>query len=92
MIRTELLQGVAEHSAAALARELDTLPLVRYEASDFDLAAWLYRAARSAGLAVRNAPDCLIAAPCIRLGVPLLHADADFDKLATISDLRVVTA
>lgn len=90
IIRTELLQGVAEHSVGALTRELEALPLVVYEATDFDLAAWLYRAAREAGMTVRNVTDCLIAAPCIRLGVPILHSDADFDKVASISELRLV--
>lgn len=48
------------------------------------------RTSFSAGDAVRNSIDCLIAATCIRTGTPLLHADADFDKLAAVSDLRVV--
>jgi predicted nucleic acid-binding protein len=90
VIRTELLQGVAERSVPALARDLDSFPLVSLEDSDYDLAARLFRSSRSAGTTVRNVVDCLIAAPCIRLGVPLLHKDVDFDKLAAISDLRVV--
>jgi predicted nucleic acid-binding protein len=35
--------------------------------------------------------DCLIAAPCVRTGVPLLHADADFDRLAACTPLRIWT-
>jgi predicted nucleic acid-binding protein len=38
---------------------------------------------------IRNTLDCLIAAPCVRTGAPLLHADADFDRLATCSSLRI---
>jgi predicted nucleic acid-binding protein len=37
---------------------------------------------------IRKTLDCLIAAPCVRTGVPLLHADADFDRLATCTPLR----
>ena len=32
---------------------------------------------------------CMIAAVCIREGVPLLHDDADFDRIADVSDLKV---
>jgi hypothetical protein len=29
--------------------------------------------------------------PCVRTGAPLLHADADFDRLASCSPLRIFT-
>jgi predicted nucleic acid-binding protein len=38
---------------------------------------------------IRKALDCLIAAPCIRTGAALLHADADFDRLAGCIERRV---
>jgi predicted nucleic acid-binding protein len=38
-----------------------------------------------------NTLDCLIAAPCVRTGAPLLHSDADFDRLASCSSLRIFT-
>ena len=41
------------------------------------------------GVTIRNTLDCLIAAPCVRTGAPLLHADADFDRLASCSSLRI---
>jgi predicted nucleic acid-binding protein len=56
---------------------------------DFALAASLYRTARGAGVTIRNTLDCLIAAPCVRTGAPLLHSDADFDRLASCSSLKV---
>jgi len=40
---------------------------------------------------IRKTLDCLIAAPCVRTGAPLLHADSDFDRLASCSALRVFT-
>lgn len=45
-------------------------------------AADIYRACRRAGSTVRSLTDCLIAAVAIRAGVPVLHADRDFDAIA----------
>jgi len=55
----------------------------------YEHAARLYRQARTSGLTVRKHIDCLIAAVAIDHDVPLLHADRDFDALATVSELRV---
>jgi predicted nucleic acid-binding protein len=57
---------------------------------DFRLAAALHRAGRKAGTPIRTTTDCLIAAVCIREGLPLLHDDRNFDHLAKLSDLAVV--
>jgi predicted nucleic acid-binding protein len=38
---------------------------------------------------VRKTLGCLIAAPCIRTGSSLLHADRDFDLLASCTDLEI---
>jgi predicted nucleic acid-binding protein len=92
VIRMELLRGASAPIVEELRASLDEHPVLPTEQADFDLAADLYRRGRSAGLAVRSSIDCLIAAPCIRTGTPLLHADADFDRVASISDLRVVAA
>jgi predicted nucleic acid-binding protein len=59
---------------------------------DFTLAADLYRKARRAGVTVRKTLDCLMAALCVRTGAPLLHADDDFDRLASCTPLRIWTA
>ncbi|MGQ0680691.1 MAG: hypothetical protein ACT4OM_13745 [Actinomycetota bacterium] len=56
---------------------------------DFALSASLYRQARAAGITIRKTLDCLIAAPCVREGVPILYADQDFDRLASCTALRV---
>ena len=58
---------------------------------DFALAAELYRRARRAGVTILKTLDCLIAAPCVRTGAPILHADADFDRLADCTPLRLYT-
>lgn len=91
MILTEILQGLrSEAEAQTVERHLRAFPVLRLEGlDDFALAARLYRTARREGITIRKMLDCLIAAPCVRTGAPLLHADADFDRLAGCTDLRV---
>jgi predicted nucleic acid-binding protein len=93
VILTEVLQGLrSDREAALVERHLRAFPILRLEdLDDFVLAARLYRAARRAGMTVRKTLDCLIAAPCVRTGAPLLHADEDFDRLATCTSLRIWT-
>ncbi len=47
-------------------------------------AALLYARCRWRGITIRSANDCLIAACAIEAGEPLLHADRDFERIATI--------
>ena len=80
--------------ARLVERHLRAFPLLRLDGlDDFVLTADLYRTARAAGVTVRKTIDCLIAAPCVRTGAPtgapLLHCDADFDRLAKCTPLRV---
>jgi len=91
VILAELLQGVqSDEEADLLEGHLRAFPILRLEGlDDFSLAASLYRAARAQGVTIRKTLDCLIAAPCVRTGAPLLHADADFDRLASCSSLRI---
>jgi predicted nucleic acid-binding protein len=91
VILTEVLQGLrSDREAALVERHLRAFPILRLEdLDDFVFAARLYRAARRAGVTIRKTLDCLIAAPCVRTGAPLLHADEDFDRLATCTPLRI---
>jgi predicted nucleic acid-binding protein len=91
VIFAEVLQGLqSDEEAEIVEGHLRAFPVLRLEGlDDFALAASLYRTARRAGVTIRNTLDCLIAAPCIRTGAPLLHADADFDRLAGCSALRI---
>jgi predicted nucleic acid-binding protein len=91
VVLAELLQGVqSDEEADLLEGHLRAFPILRLEGlDDFSLAASLYRAARAQGVTIRKTLDCLIAAPCVRTGAPLLHADADFDRLASCSSLRI---
>ncbi len=91
VILTEVLQGLRSEGEARLVEQhLRAFPILRLERiEDFVLAAELYRRARGAGITIRKTLDCLIAAPCVRTGAPLLHADADFDRLAGCTELRI---
>lgn len=91
VILTEVLQGLrSEDEAQLVERHLRAFPVLRLEGlEDFSLAAGLYRTARAEGVTIRSTIDCLIAAPCVRTGAPLLHADADFDRLASCTALRI---
>lgn len=89
-IRMEILAGARDEAhlrdlrgLLARATLLETLSI------DYEDAAALYRACRRGGETVRRLVDCLIATHAIRMDVPLLHADADFDVLARHTRLRI---
>lgn len=91
VIYMEILQGAATEAEQ---RELDdrlrAFPILRLgRLADFRLAAELHRAARRAGITLRSKLDFLIAAACVGAGVPILHSDSDFDRLASCTGLRV---
>lgn len=92
IVLTEILQGLPDDAEAdrveshLLAHPILTLaPL-----EDHRRAARLYRTCRRQGVTIRRTLDCLIASVCIREDVALLHADADFDRLAAHTELQVV--
>jgi predicted nucleic acid-binding protein len=91
IIFAEILQGLRDDDEAAeVEAHLRAFPILRLQSlEDFSLAAELYRTARRNGITIRKTLDCLIAAPCVRTAAPLLHADADFDRLATCTPLRI---
>ncbi len=93
VVFTELLQGVRDDRAAkSLERRLAAFDIFRLDdLEDFRRASRLYRQARRAGFTITRTLDCLIASVCVREDVPLLHADTDFDRLASSTDLRVVS-
>lgn len=92
IVLTEILQGLPDDRAARrVERRLLAFDVLRLETlDDFRRAASLYRQARAGGITIRRTLDCLIASVCVRDDAPLLHADADFEHLATCTDLRVV--
>ena len=93
VVLQEILQGAAtEERFRAWQRALAVLPVGRVAdpATTSVHAAGLYARCRWAGVTIRSANDCLIAASCIELGQPLLHRDSDFERIARIeSSLRL---
>ncbi len=86
----EVLQGFDDQRAYRLARHaLLNFPIAEAPMSTevFIEATDLYRSARRAGLTIRSNTDCLIAACAIRHSLTVLHADRDFDALATVAPL-----
>ena len=91
VILTEVLQGIRDDTHVRLVDErLSAFDVVRLESlDDFRRAAQLYRTARRHGITIRRTIDCLIASVCIREQLPIMHNDADFDRLAEHSELTV---
>jgi hypothetical protein len=91
VVIAEVLAGAARREQTAVRRMMLGFPLLRLEGlGDYEEAAALFRACRAGGETLRSIADCLIAVPAIRAGVPVLHNDADFDKLARHTPLEVV--
>jgi hypothetical protein len=89
-IRMEMLAGARDDKHLSdlrglLARAIliPTLP------GDYEEAAALYRTCRRNGATIRKIIDCLIAAHAIRLSIPVLHSDSDFDLMASHASLAV---
>lgn len=81
------LRGRAELVASL---EMSNRVLTLQGIDDMRVAADCMRSTIQAGRTVRSMTDSLIAAVCIREGVPLLHNDRDFDTLAELTDLQVL--
>lgn len=89
-IRMEVLAGARdEQHLQDLRGLLARTSVVPTLATDYEDAAALYRVCRRRGESVRKLIDCLIAAHAIRAGLPVLHADYDFDVLARHAGLAV---
>ena len=89
-IRMEVLAGGrSERHLGELRRLLARASLLSTGATDYEDAAAIYRACRHGGDTVRKLIDCLIAATAIRTDVPVLRAEADFDRVARHTSLRV---
>ncbi len=86
----EVLAGARdERHLQQLRGVLGRAHLVHCLPGDYPAAALLYRRCRQRGRTVRPLVDCLIAATAIRVGLPVLHADADFTVLAEHTELEI---
>ena len=50
----------------------------------------VFHACRADGHPIRSLNDCLIAAVALRVGLPVGHRDADFERIAAVTGLTVV--
>lgn len=90
IVLTEVLQGVRQdRDFAAIRDSLLEFPIRDPKGVDTYLnAARIYRQCRKKGKTVRKTVDCLIAAVCLEHGLPLLHKDRDFDRIAACTGLK----
>ena len=89
LILQEVLQGFREEGTfRSVAARLEWFPLLRSSRDDFVAAAALHRRCATAGLSASTA-DCQIATAAIRHGCLLLTADADFERIARHSPLKL---
>lgn len=93
-ILQEVLQGVyGDHLFARVKESLLSCPILRLDPVEAAIeAAQLYRSLRKKGVTIRKPNDCLIAHYAIFYDMPILHNDADFDRIAQFSALRIAKA
>jgi len=86
----EVLAGARDDAHLRQLRSLlARTAMVQTRPVHYEEAATLYRMCRRRGETVRKMNDCLIAASAIAAGVPILHADVDFEVLARHTPLRL---
>ncbi len=90
IIITEVLQGFRTDSGFQRARRvLVALPVIQPTVDCHVRAARLFRSLRQKGITVRGAVDCIIAQTCLHVGAELLSPDADFERIADHTPLRL---
>lgn len=92
IVLTEVLQGIRSDPAFEQTRaRFKPLALLPMDESTFVKGAEIYRTLRKRGVTIRRTADCLIAAVALNYGVALLHADADFDRIAQVFPLEMAS-
>lgn len=89
----ELLAGARDReNFQRIERLTDAMPLCRVDpACDFGEAGALYKYMRDGGLTIRSQVDCLIAAIAWRRNATIVHADRDFDVIASRYPIQVMS-
>jgi predicted nucleic acid-binding protein len=89
----ELLSGARDTgNFRRIERLTRAMPLVQLDpACDFTEAGALYKVLRNEGITIRSRVDCLIAAIALRHDATLVHADRDFDAIASRYPMRVMS-
>ena len=90
IVLQEVLQAFRTDAAfRTMVDRLRPFPLLGLDRSDRIRAATLHRRCAASGIAASTA-DCEIATAAIRHDCRLLTADRDFERIARVSDLRLV--
>ncbi len=90
LVLQEVLQAFrSEASFRTIVRHLEPFPLLELGRTDCISAASLHRRCAAKGVSVSTA-DCQIALAAIRHECLLLTADRDFERIARLSDLKLV--
>lgn len=89
----ELLAGARDSADFRKLRRLTSaMPLCMIDpVCDYPEGAALYKLLRSEGLTIRSVTDCLIAAIAWRRDATVVHADADFDRIAARYPVQVMS-
>jgi predicted nucleic acid-binding protein len=93
LVYTEILLGLKNDAEAKrIAQLLQAFNWVPEPTQDdYAAAATLYRQCRAKGLTIRSTIDCIIAQLCLRDGLPLLAKDRDFEHIAQLVVLKLVS-
>lgn len=93
LIAAEVLQGMKSEAdanrLASLFEDFPPAPALTY--ADHVDAARLWRRCRAKGVTVRSTVDCLIAQLAIRHRLILVSKDRDFEGIAKVAPLRLLT-
>lgn len=90
IIITEVLQGFRTDAGFRRARGvLIFLPMIHPTVKCHVRAAGMFRSLRRKGVTVRGAVDCVIAQTCLDFEATLLSPDADFERIAMHTPLRL---
>ncbi len=89
----ELLAGARDaRNFKRIERLTDAMPLCQVDpVCDFAEAGALYMYLRSRGVTIRSSVDCLIAAIAWRREATVVHADRDFDAIASRYPVQVMS-
>ena len=89
LILQEILQAFrSDAQFQKVSRYFDSFPLLETRRPEYIAAARLHRTCASKGIAASTV-DCQIAAAAISHKCRLLSADKDFERIATVSDLKL---
>jgi predicted nucleic acid-binding protein len=88
----ELLAGGGRTSDRVTERLLRSFAWLAFDpVSDFAGAARVYQLCRAAGVTPRGLIDCMVVQVALRTGSPILAADRDFEAIARVMPLQLVT-